>query len=102
MKTQGTTVGVIGLGLIGCSLAIGLKKTGFAARVLGSDKREEHQQTHGEADQADGGHSARSARYRSRYWQNVSYVISSSTSSSGSPAMRPAAMAAATASNCPV
>lgn len=44
MKTQGTTVGVIGLGLIGCSLAIGLKKTGFAARVLGSDRREEHQQ----------------------------------------------------------
>ena len=43
MKTQGNTVGVIGLGLIGCSLAIGLKKSGFAARVLGSDKCPEHE-----------------------------------------------------------
>lgn len=43
MKTKGNTVGVVGLGLIGCSLAIGLKKSGFADRILGCDKRPEHE-----------------------------------------------------------
>ena len=43
MKTQGNTVGVVGLGLIGCSLALGLKKSGFAAAVLGSDANAAHQ-----------------------------------------------------------
>ncbi len=43
MKTQGNTVGVIGLGLIGCSLAIGLKKSGFAAIIQGSDADPQHE-----------------------------------------------------------
>lgn len=35
-------VGVIGLGLIGGSLAISLKQRGFASKIIGVDKNEEH------------------------------------------------------------
>lgn len=35
-------VGVIGLGLIGGSLAISLKERGFASKIVGVDKNEEH------------------------------------------------------------
>ena len=35
-------VGIIGLGLIGGSLAISLKERGFASKIIGVDKNEEH------------------------------------------------------------
>ena len=35
-------VGIIGLGLIGGSLAISLKKRGFASKIIGVDKNEIH------------------------------------------------------------
>ena len=35
-------ISIIGLGLIGTSLARGVKKYGFASRVIGVDKKEEH------------------------------------------------------------
>lgn len=37
-KTDGVTVGVIGLGLIGGSMALDLKRRGFAARTLGVEQ----------------------------------------------------------------
>ena len=41
MKTY--EISVIGLGLIGCSIVAGLKKNGFAHKVLGQDINEEHE-----------------------------------------------------------
>ena len=38
-------VGIIGLGLIGGSLAISLKERGFASKIIGVDKNEEHCKT---------------------------------------------------------
>ena len=35
------TVGIVGLGLIGGSMAIDLKRRGFASRVLGVEQRSE-------------------------------------------------------------
>lgn len=43
MERHQHDIGIIGLGLIGCSLALGLKKSGFAARITGMDASAEHE-----------------------------------------------------------
>ena len=42
------TVTIIGTGLIGCSLAIRLKETGFAQKIIGVDNNADHLKTAGE------------------------------------------------------
>lgn len=40
MEAEGKTIGIVGLGLIGGSIALRLKQTGFAHKVLGADLSE--------------------------------------------------------------
>lgn len=43
MEQHHHDIGIIGLGLIGCSLALGLRKSGFAGRITGMDANAEHE-----------------------------------------------------------
>ncbi|HBS84942.1 MAG: hypothetical protein A2W91_06885 [Bacteroidetes bacterium GWF2_38_335] len=42
MKREKNIIGIAGLGLMGCSLAISLKKSGFAAKIMGWDINPTH------------------------------------------------------------
>ena len=43
MEQHHHDIGIIGLGLIGCSLALGLRNPGFAGRITGMDANAEHE-----------------------------------------------------------